>query len=224
MVTIDAGRHQRLNLLKDLMKHKVRVLYRFPPKILLDVWHLSITPLPVWPEGGKPCPFQRCGSFLCSARWGRTRCWGLLSPPRTVPPRAGPPSAQASHGTARGCCLNGKEQKVDEPDFTFCCETLFLRLPFSSTSCSWYFLRSATSFLYFSRRSLLASDISLMAAEICQTKKTDKTVSSADQFCLIKGRLHCAYLFFCIADSCPIKFGEVSNLAPQTGVVCLHGA
>ncbi len=49
----------------------------------------------------------------------------------------------------------------------------FLHIPLSSTSCSWYFLRSATSFLYFSRRSLLASDISLIAAEICQRQKTE---------------------------------------------------
>jgi len=40
-------------------------------------------------------------------------------------------------------------------------------LPLSSTSCSWYFLRSATSFLYFSNKSLLASDISWIAAVIC---------------------------------------------------------
>lgn len=75
--------------------------------------------------------------------------------------------------TAQHADVAWTQKEVDEPDFTFCCETLFLRLPFSSTSCSWYFLRSATSFLYFSRRSLLASDISLMAAEICQTKKTE---------------------------------------------------
>lgn len=32
------------------------------------------------------------------------------------------------------------------------------------------------------------------------------------------------YLFFCFADSCSIKLWEISNLAPQAGVVCLHRA
>lgn len=58
---------------------------------------------------------------------------------------------------------------------------LNLFIPLSSTSCSWYFLRSATSFLYFSRRSLLASDISLIAAEICQTTGKD-SLAALDVF------------------------------------------
>lgn len=122
-------------------------------------------PLPVWPAGGRPCPVQRCDSSLCSAHWVRTRCCGPLSPPPTGRPRAGPPSAQASRDTARGCFLQTGGWVIDK-DLTLCFSSCLLSVPLSSTSCSWYFLRSATSFLYFSRRSLLASDISLIAAEI----------------------------------------------------------
>lgn len=126
-----------------------------------------LLPLPVWPEGGKPCPFQKHGPFLYWAHWGRTRCWDLWSPTPTGPRcAAGPPSTQASRGTAHGCCLQTQKQVHH---ISSSVRTSFLCVPLSSTSCSWYFLRSATSFLYLSRRSLLASDISVMAADICQT-------------------------------------------------------
>lgn len=78
---------------------------------------IFVVPPPVWPEGGKPCPFQRCDLFLYSARWARTRCWGPWSPPQTGPPRAGPPSVPASRDTAHGCCLNEQRGAVD--DITF---------------------------------------------------------------------------------------------------------
>lgn len=195
----------------------------------------SLLPLPVWTVGGRFCPFQRCEPFLCSAPRARTRCWGPLSRPPSGPLRAGPPLALASRDTARECCLQ-TGSSLSDADFTWCGQfEPFSVIPLSSTSCSWYFLRSATSFLYFSRRSLLASDISLIAAEICnikrQKKKQNPKTLHHETFWfgqIGKFIKHSSqgttYLFFCFADSCSIKLWEISNLAPQAGVVCLHRA
>lgn len=147
------------------------ICYRCCHDIMSCTRGLFLVPLPVWPGGGKPCPFQKPGLFLCSAHRARTRCWDLWWPPQTGPRYAAdPPSTRASRDTIRGCCLQTQNQG-HHISFFMARNLGFLCVPFSSTSCSWYFLRSATSFLYFSSRSLLASDISIMAADICQTKR-----------------------------------------------------
>lgn len=85
-----------------------------------------LLPLPVRPEGGKPCPFQKHGFFLYWADWVRTRCWDLWSKPPPTGPHgaAGPPSAQASRGTARGCCLVTHTQ-ASSSSFLLCDHWIF---------------------------------------------------------------------------------------------------
>ncbi len=108
-------------------------------------------------------------------------------------------------------------------------------LPLSSTSCSWYFLRRATSFLYFSKRSLLSSDISFIATIICcnirklfinekQQIKCNYQLLDLRSSTFSTSLCSLQYLFLGFFDSCSIEVRKVADLAAKAGIIGLHGA
>lgn len=212
----EAQSPERSNLKKKKII-KIAVWKKYPPLLL---------PLPEWPVVGRPCLAQRHDPFLLLTQSERIHCWGLWQRPQTGPPHADPPSAQASRDTKRECCLKQQHVLVSDrasslkpsPSFCVCTFELHQLLVVLPAQCNLFSVLLQKIFVGF--RHLVNSSCNLKmekdVLELCSSCSFNKLN--------LQGLREVTHLLFRFIDGAPIKLWEVSNLAPQTGVIRLHGA